>query len=148
MHVLSESLKGTRASDIAQQIKVLFPEKSEASADLIARTETSKASSALTRARSESMGIYWYVWRTSDDSRVRDAHALMEGVLVKWTNPPSPERLDGEKRTYGHYHCGGIFNCRCYAEPVIDLDLIAWPAKVYYGGRIQKMSRKQFESIM
>ncbi|WP_220389001.1 phage head morphogenesis protein [Paenibacillus tyrfis] len=147
-HILVESMKGVRAIDIAEQIKELFPEKSNARAELIARTETSKTSTALTRARSENLGVDWYVWRTSEDSRVRDSHALMNGVLIRWSDPPSPEQLDGEKRSYGHYHAGEIFYCRCYGEPVIGLDRIAWPAKVYYGGRIQRMTRKQFESIM
>ncbi|WP_216624732.1 phage head morphogenesis protein [Paenibacillus foliorum] len=147
-HIMAESLKGTRASNIVEQIKAFFPEASKTKAGLIARTETSKTSTALTRARSQSIGVNWYVWRTSKDARVRDAHARMEGVLVKWDSPPSPEQLDGEARTYGHYHCGDIFNCRCYPEPVIDLDLIKWPANVHWGGRIQRMSRIQFEAIM
>lgn len=145
--ILEESLKGTRSSSIASQILSLFPEASTSKTSLIARTETSKTSSALTRARSEAMGVNWYVWRTSEDARVRDSHKIMDGVLVRWSDPPSPEQLDGERRSYGRYNCGGIFNCRCYAEPVIDLDLIPWPAKVYYGGVIQLMSRKQFEQI-
>jgi SPP1 gp7 family putative phage head morphogenesis protein len=146
-HILTESMRGTRASDIAQQIKVFFPETSNAKANLIARTETSKASTALTKARSQELGVNWYVWRTSEDSRVRDAHRIMDGVMVKWNDPPSPEQLDGEKRTYGHYNCGDIFNCRCYPEPVIDLDFVDWPAKVYYRGSIQRMTRIQFEMI-
>lgn len=146
-HILTESLNGTRASDIATQIKALFPDKTEAKANLIARTETSKTSTALTQARCQSLGIDWYVWRTSKDSRVRDAHKIMDGVLVRWSSPPSPEHLDHEKHTYGNYHCGDIFNCRCYPEPIIDMDLISWPAQVYYGGNIQRMTRKQFESI-
>lgn len=146
-HVLREVMKGTRSSEIAQQIKAFFPEASKAKANLIARTEVSKTSTALTQARCELVGAEWYIWRTSEDSRVRDAHRLMDGVLVKWSNPPSPEKLDGETRTYGHYHAGEIFNCRCYAEPVIDLDLVHWPVMVYYSGRIQRMTRKQFDKI-
>lgn len=144
--ILKESMKGTRASNIAVQIKALFPEKTEAKANLIARTEVSKTSTALTQARSESMGVNCYVWRTSEDARVRDSHRLMDGVIVAWNEPPSPEKLDG-KKSVGNYHAGCIWNCRCYPEPIIDLDLISWPAKVYHNGSIQRMSRKQFESI-
>lgn len=147
-HILRESMKGTRASDIALQIKELFPHTSNAKANLIARTETSKTATALTQARSEGMGVKWYVWRTSKDKRVRDSHKLMDLVLVNWNDPPSPEELDEEKHTFGHYHAGNIFNCRCYPEPVIDLDLISWPAKVYTRGSIKSLSRKQFEKIM
>jgi SPP1 gp7 family putative phage head morphogenesis protein len=77
-HILEESLKGTRASSIVEQLKEMFPDLSNAQASLIARTETSKASTALTQARSQGMGVNWYVWRTSEDSRVREAHARME----------------------------------------------------------------------
>lgn len=146
--VLHEAMKGTRSSEIAKLIKESFPEESQARANLIARTEVSKTSTALTRARCHYVGADWYVWRTSEDSRVRSSHAIMDGVIVKWSSPPSPESLDGESRTYGNYHAGEVFNCRCFAEPVIDLDLISWPAKVYYGGRIQRMTRKQFEMII
>ena len=147
-HIMTEVVKGTRASEIAQQIKQYFPEASKAKANLIARTEVSKTSTALTQVRSEATGVNWYIWRTSEDSRVRGSHRIMDQVLVKWTNPPSPEKLDGQTRTYGNYHAGGIFNCRCYAEPVIDLNLVKWPAKVYYSGSIQRMTRKQFEKIV
>jgi hypothetical protein len=70
----------------------------------------------------------------------------MEGVLVCWNNPPSPEMLIGEKNV-GYYHAGNIYNCRCYPEVVIKLDFISWPHKVYYNGTIQTMTRKQFETI-
>ncbi|WP_217368959.1 phage minor head protein [Brevibacillus sp. HB1.4B] len=147
-HVLREVLKGTRADEIAKQIKTYFPEATKAKANLIARTEVSKTSTALTQARAESVGANWYVWRTSEDSRVRGSHKIMDGVLVKWNAPPSPEKLDGQTRTFGNYNAGEIFNCRCYPEPVIDLSLVSWPAKVYYNGSIHRMTRKQFERIM
>ncbi|NRQ51976.1 phage minor head protein [Brevibacillus sp. HD1.4A] len=146
-HVLREVLKGTRADEIAKQIKSYFPEASKAKAGLIARTEVSKTSTALTQSRSEAVGANWYVWRTSEDSRVRESHKIMDGVLIKWNDPPSPERLDGQSRTFGNYNAGEIFNCRCYPEPVIDLSQVRWPAKVYYNGSIQRMTRNQFEKI-
>lgn len=146
-HIAEESLKGKRASEIADEIKVLFPGVTNAKAGLIARTETSKTSTALTKARSEKLDINWYVWRTSEDARVRSSHFHMEDVLVNWDNPPSPEKLIGGKFV-GYYHAGNIYNCRCYPEPLVTLDFIKWPHKVYYGGKIQTMTRKQFESIV
>ncbi|WP_240041308.1 phage minor head protein [Paenibacillus ginsengarvi] len=146
-HVLQGTLAGLRASVIAEQIKAFFPDVTKAKAGLIARTETSKTQTALTQARSELLGLDWYIWRTSKDSRVRDSHKLMDGVLIKWAAPPSPEKLEGADRTYGNYHAGCIFNCRCYPEPVIDLDLIQWPALVYHGGSLRRMTRRQFERI-
>jgi uncharacterized protein with gpF-like domain len=70
----------------------------------------------------------------------------MDKVLVRWSDPPSPEALDGEK-SYGKYHAGEIFNCRCFPEPVIDFDDVTWPHKVYSGGQIQMMTLAQFKQL-
>lgn len=145
-HVGKESMKGRRASSIAEDLQELVPSMSNRKATLIARTEVSKASTALTRARSENIGIKWYIWRTSEDQRVRSSHSHMEGVLINWDNPPSPEKLIG-MRHIGYYHAGNIFNCRCYPEPVVSLNFVKWPCKVYHGGKITSMTRKQFEGI-
>ncbi|UUZ95999.1 hypothetical protein LJK87_17440 [Paenibacillus sp. P25] len=108
--VLEESMKGTRASDIADMMKKKWPHLSETRVNTIARTETSKTSTALTQARSDLAGVKFYVWRTSEDSRVRESHTIMDGVIVPWDAPPSPEELAGEKGV-GHYHAGNVFNC-------------------------------------
>ncbi len=141
-----ESLAGRRAEDIAKDLKAQFPKVAKARVLLIARTETSKASTALTRARSEDLGLAWYIWRTSEDARVRSAHRHMDKVLVNWNNAPSPEALDHEK-SYGHYHAGDTFNCRCYPAPIVNINMVRWPAKVYYGGQIRYMTRARFEQI-
>lgn len=146
-YIAAETFNGRRAYDIAKEIKSMFPESSKAKANLIARTEVSKTQFALTQARAENMGINWYVWKTSEDSRVRSSHKHMDDVLVKWSDPPSPEALIGKKSTLGHYHAGCSPNCRCYPEPLVSLDLIQWPHKVYYSGSIQTMTKSQFEAI-
>lgn len=145
-YVAKEQQKGRRAEEIAADIANIFPEKTKARAELIARTEVSKASTALTRARCEQVNIHWYVWRTSEDQRVRGSHALMEDVLVCWNAPPSPEALNHEE-SYGRYHAGNTFNCRCYPEPVVKLEALHWPHKVYYQDRIQMMTLAQFKQI-
>lgn len=146
-HIAGEQQKGRRAEDIAKEIARMFPEKTKAKAELIARTEVSKASTALTRARCEMLNIRWYVWRGAEDQRVRDSHKKMEGVLVCWDDPPSPEALNQEQ-SYGRYHAGNTFNCRCYPEPLVELYYIRWPHKVYYQNRIQMMTLAQFQEIV
>lgn len=142
------TLKGKRASEIEKIIRVQTDKHSRASARLIARTEVSKTTTALTKQRSEQLDLHWYVWRTAlDGDRVRKSHRNMEDVLVNWNNPPSPEALVGEKDV-GNYHAGNIWNCRCYPEPLIDVEDVKWPHKVYYNGSIQKMSKNQFEQLM
>ena len=121
-------IAGKRPEELMKDIQREFPHLSAVQARRIARTETSKASTAITRVRSESAGLSWYVWCTSDDSRVRDSHAKMDGVIVSWKGPPSPEELVREP-SYGHYHAGEIFNCRCYAAPLVSTDDVTWPLR-------------------
>lgn len=142
------ALKGMRASEIAKVIREQTDKHSRASAKLIARTEVSKTTTALTKARCDNLDLHWYVWRTAEDGdRVRKSHRIMEGVLVNWNEPPSPEALAGEK-SVGNYHAGNIWNCRCYPEPLIEIDDISWPHKVYTNGKIQMMGKMQFEQMM
>ena len=136
--------EGLRANEIATELFRLAPGLTSSRINLIARTEASKASTALTRARSFDLGLDWYTWQTSRDGRVRKSHVMMNDVLIRWTDPPSPEVLAGE-RSYGKYNAGEIFNCRCVPIPVIDFGYITWPHKVYVNGSIQMMSRGAFE---
>jgi SPP1 gp7 family putative phage head morphogenesis protein len=112
---------------------------------LIARTETSKASTALTRSRSEDLGLDWYIWRTSKDGRVRDSHRHMDGVLCSWSDAPNPEALKGIRSKLGAYHAGDAPNDRCYPEPVVGIDLLRFPMKVHVSGSIKYMTRHNFE---
>lgn len=139
------TFEGLRSSTIASIIKDKTSQHAKASARLIARTEVSKTTTALCKARSENLGIKWYIWRTAlDGNRVRKSHQIMEGVLVNWNNPPSPEELAGEKNV-GRYHAGSIWNCRCYPEPLVEIDDIKWPHKIYKDGSIQTITKKEFE---
>ena len=142
------ALSGLRAEEIEKLIQDKTRQHSRASARLIARTEVSKTTSALTKARSEELGLRWYVWRTMEDGdRVRKSHRIMNDVLVSWNNPPSPELLVKEKDV-GRYHAGNIWNCRCYSEPLIDINDVTWPHKVYINGSIQKMSKARFSLLI
>lgn len=142
------TLRGERATTIAQIIREKTDQHARASARLIARTEVSKTTTALTRARSENLGLMWYIWRTAQDGdRVRKSHRIMEGVLVNWNNPPSPEQLVGEKDV-GNYHAGEIWNCRCYPEPLISADELKFPVKVYINGKIERMGKQKFYELI
>lgn len=146
--VKEETLKGRRSENIAEDLLNRFPHMYESKAKVIARTEVSKTSTALTKARCDSLGLPIYIWRTSKDQRVRSSHDIMDDVIIFWNDPPSPEKLVGVKSKLGKYHAGDCPNCRCYSEPVIRLDFITWPHKVYYKNKIVTMTKKQFEEIM
>lgn len=148
--IANEGMMGRRSGDILNDLVEQFPDTAKTRLNLIARTEVSKTQSAFTQARATSLGLNWYIWRTSEDVRVRSAHGHMEGVLVNWNDPPNPEELFPQKnaKPYGSYHAGNTFNCRCYAEVVIDLDFVEFPARVYHARTIERMPRLRFEKIM
>ena len=159
-YVARETLKGRRATSLEEEISAMFPARTLAKAKLIARTQVSMTQTDLTRVRAEELGINWYIWRAvggyGGDGRTRSSHRKMDGVLVNWNDPPNPELMfpitgkNGKpyKAPAQPYHAGQIYNCRCYPEPVVDLDLVNWPARVFTGGRIVRMKRIQFEAVM
>lgn len=99
---------------------------SERRAKLIARDQTAKFVSSVNEIRQQDAGIESYIWRNMQDERVvgnpgglypkgnarhRD-HWSREGKEFKWSEPPS----DG--------HPGEAIQCRCFAEPIINIDRI------------------------
>jgi SPP1 gp7 family putative phage head morphogenesis protein len=139
--------QGVRAETIQKMLLVRYPQMLSSQARLIARTEVSKAESAFTQVRAEALGLHWYEWETSHDVRVRPSHRNMSGVLVNWSDPPSPERLIGESTSLGRYNAGNCPNCRCPALPLISLNDVRWPHKVYRNGKIRTMSKAAFMVI-
>lgn len=144
--IASNTLVGRRADEMVADLLRYYPHITRTRAQLIARTETSKAQSALTRSRAESIGINWYEWRTSGDGRVRDSHRHMDRVLVRYNEPPSPEALIN-KKSHGRYNAGDIWNCRCYAAPLVDASDVSWPHKVYINDQIKTMTLTQFRQL-
>jgi SPP1 gp7 family putative phage head morphogenesis protein len=146
-YVAREQQKGRRSGDIADDLRQWFPDMARSRVKLIARTETSKASTALTEARSEELGLKHYVWTSSKDQRVRPSHRFMAklgGVICSWNDPPSPEALIGIKSSLGAYSAGNCPNCRCFPSVLLRLSQVEWPHRVYEYGRIKIMTRVEF----
>ena len=139
-------MEGKRPEELMRDVLKRWPDLTEWHDRLIARKETSKASTALTRVRAEGAGLDWYVWRTSEDARVRTSHYHMDGVICSWSDPPSPEKLVHQKDR-GKYNPGEIFNCRCYPEVLLEYGDVSWPHKVYHNGRIQSMTLAAFKRL-
>ncbi len=112
------TLKGledsARAKEYAKEI-MRSGEVAESRAMLIARTETARTATVLLQARATSAGLTHYVWETSKDSDVRPGHKAMQGKVCEWANPPAVN----ENGRIMHHHPGEIWNCRCYAAPVL-----------------------------
>lgn len=102
---IAKQLIGESEGDFVSRIG-----KAESRAELIARDQTNKLYGQLTELRQTSAGVEKYIWRTALDERVRPEHADREGEEFYWNDPPS----DG--------HPGEAINCRCYAEPVIEIE--------------------------
>lgn len=137
--------KGLRYEDYVPDLMKKVPTLMKSRARLIARTEISKANEAMTEVRSRNMGINCYIWRSSHDERVRPAHAAMDGVLVFWDSPPNPEEYFGGSGHFGNYHAGCCPNCRCYCEPVVDLQYLPDRIRVCAGGSPVSMSRREIQ---
>jgi SPP1 gp7 family putative phage head morphogenesis protein len=146
-YVLEQQQRGRRSEDISDDLAKRLPGIKRSRVNLIARTETSKASSALTRAQSHDLGIQWFEWITSKDARVRKSHDNLDHVLMSYYDLPSPEALVGEKNV-GKYGPGDIYNCRCYAAPVINANYINFPHKIYSNGIIRTITKNNFKELV
>ncbi len=145
--VLRLQQRGARPQTIERAMRARLPVLSRNKARLIARTESAKASAALTEARADNLGLRFYIWRTSHDQRVRSSHRIMDGVIIPYAQPPSPEKLLRIKSTLGHYHAGGAPNDRCTQIAMLSPDDVSWPHKVYWNGKIQMMRKAEFLRI-
>jgi SPP1 gp7 family putative phage head morphogenesis protein len=103
---------GKRYDEITPRIKEIH-EMTDNRATLIARTEASKAQSAITRARAEFIGSTHYIWHAAMDYATRPMHKELNGHEFSWADPPVAE--EGGDR----HHPGDFPNCRCWAEPII-----------------------------
>jgi len=127
---------------LLQQIRVLGGQTQRRS-QLIARDQTKKLNASINQVRQDSLGIKTYIWRTVKDRRVvgnpsgidpvgnkaHGNHWVMEGVHCRWDDPTVHSKDTGKtwlKRTAGmpKNHPGQDINCRCHAEPVINIDSI------------------------
>lgn len=103
--------QGRRAADIADEI-MASGDVSRSRAELIARTETSRTATELTKARAEYVGSTHFQWVTAGDSDVRSTHKALNGKIFEWSNPPECDP--------GHHALpGGIWNCRCFPRPLV-----------------------------
>lgn len=90
--------------DFAKQLESSFG-FADSRAKLIARDQTGKLYGQINAARQKELGVTSFIWRTSEDDRVREEHVELDGQTFDYDNPPD-EGLPGEP-----------IQCRCTAEP-------------------------------
>jgi len=139
-----EAMKGKRPEEIEAELRKVIPAHITKNLKCIARTECAKANAAIVQARAEACGIQAYIWQCVNDERSRTSHIMMDGVLVFYNDPPNPEKLAGQK-SYGNYHAGNTFNCRCFQEPVVDADFLPDEILVHDHGTLTKMTKRQIK---
>ena len=79
-------------------------------ADLIASDQLEKLTADITAYRAKQAGLRYYIWRSKQDSRVRDYHAYLHGKLQDSKSPNH-----GDKGQYPRQP----IRCRCSARWVI-----------------------------
>jgi len=145
--------EGKRHTDMIGLIKERVIEGGEARARLIARDQTAKLNSELTRKRHESIGINLYIWRTGGDERVRTSHALLNRMLCKYDD--STVYSDDDGRTWKdrtedmvHLHPGEDYQCRCIQIPhvVIEDRKTLADSKVFKEEDVNRNEKGQFAS--
>lgn len=105
-------VNGERYNQIAEAI-MSVRDMTKASAERIARTEVARTSAGLTQVRAMSVGSPGYFWRTAEDGNVRPIHRRLANKFILWSKPP----IAAANGTRAHAGC--IYNCRCWAEPVL-----------------------------
>lgn len=99
---------------------------------LLARDQVGKLTGQINQSQMEEIGLNLYVWDTSMDDRVRESHAVMQGLLCRWDDA-SVCSYDGgqtwEPRPSGaiDLHPGQDIQCRCsalsyYPELIAELE--------------------------
>lgn len=90
--------------------KIAGSEKNRAA--LIGRDQVGKLHGRMDEYEQRQLGIEEFIWVTAGDERVRPSHQSLSGHKFSWKNPPSEGRP------------GQPIQCRCIADPVIDLKRI------------------------
>jgi len=117
---------GRNVRDIQSEIQERFNVQRNR-AQTIARTETAKLNSELSKRRQQELGIDTYYWATSRDERVRgadsarfgDYHDVLDGMLCRWDDPTVYSDDDGAtwkaRSSIGAYEGdpGSTYSCRC-----------------------------------
>lgn len=131
--VATAKMQGWNKNKVLKEVKERLPAKTKHRAELIARTETGKLNSSVNMETMKSVGVRYYKWLSTLDTRCRASHAVMNNVICSLDDPTiyfedNPE--NGAKpikhnRTADmvKLHPGFDFQCRCSMvmwEPEID----------------------------
>jgi len=129
--ILDEAEAGGWQVDVLRNRILDDLDVTQARAELLARDQTLKLAADIAQERQTQSGIREYLWRTSQDERVRGnpsgkwprgMHFDLDGSIQSWDAPPVTNE-NGDRN-----HPGQDYQCRCIAMPVLpDIeDLPDW----------------------
>lgn len=77
-------VSGKSPSILKEEIKKATQGLSDKHCKLLARDQMGKLNGQISQAQSQELGLELYVWSTSMDDKVRESHAVMEGLLCRY----------------------------------------------------------------
>lgn len=115
--VIANVQEGYRASNL---LGVINAERGVADrhALFLAKQETSILVSTYRDTRYKEAGVNKYIWSTSQDSRVRHDHKVLDGKRFSFNQPPITNQSTGARNNPGF-----DYGCRCVAIPLLEDDL-------------------------
>ena len=113
-------VNGKSPKILKDEIKKATQGLSDKHCKLLARDQMGKLNGQITQNQMQELGLDLYVWSTAYDDRVRDSHALMEGLLCRWDDASVCSYDNGKtwvNRPAGavQLHPGQDIQCRCVA---------------------------------
>jgi SPP1 gp7 family putative phage head morphogenesis protein len=103
---------GARWETLRDELRVRLG-VAESRLNLIARDQVAKLNGRVTEDFQRAAGVDSYIWRATDDDRVRESHLAQDGLTFRWDEPGPPVGFYDEPA-----HPGQGGQCRCTAEPV------------------------------
>lgn len=137
-----------RAGDSPGTIRDAIQEVMAASksrAQLIGRDQVSKFNARLTQQRQAQLGVTEYIWRTSDDERVRPSHQALDDTVQKWSEPPVT--VVSGKRAGARNHPGQDIQCVPGDSKVMRLHGAAKFFRREYTGKLATLITEDGASI-
>lgn len=130
--VLSESIEEgegleERKRKLIEVADKYYSDISEWRAELIARTESCTTMNAGATELYKAEGVQYKEWISVQDDRTRDAHLIMDGVVVPITDKfevPATSQSEGAYMEYAGdptAPAGQVCNCRCTVSGVVDM---------------------------
>lgn len=123
LEILNHKYTSTLMEEVAKgtlprgSFRKMLAKHGQKQANVIARTETAKLQTAITESRALDVGAITYTWLSSNDKRTRPSHKAMNGVIVFWRPDNEKPLLDNMRGNAGEFP-----NCRCDAQPNVDID--------------------------